>query len=439
VTGGGAKAVNPLNGTSLFRLLASVGVSAAVISLGGPAQSSPAAEPLGQATQSQGANPVVTYRDAAGHVHVVRFPSSVGAPVDPTDTDLNGEAGGPPAAGTPTGYASVMDGAPAAEHVDYRTASGRVLDLSRSASSVGWRLTDLTASAHTASRAGGDVVGWDQGYPLHRQWVAYRDTDGHLHALTRAATPDSWQDLDLRAAAHVKTTATTDPTMFVDTNSSTANPILVYAGADGDAHVLEWQPGSDVKAWQDTDVSAEAKVKAVPVSRPYGWASTQPATIRDELHVIYRTKDGRVHEFFGGREHQWKETDLYHYGRAMVVATGDVQGSVGTDELGQDFEIIQYRGGDGKLHRIFYRWLSYVEQPADDWSDVSTGVPIRSLGLWLRSQDTADTIYVSGGHLWASERFWGGEVTTDTDLTESAGAQVPAPGTGTGGYFVGPG
>ena len=86
---------------------------------------------------------------------------------------------------------------------------------------------------------------------------------------------------------------------------------------------------------------------------------------------------------------------------------------------------------------MFYRWLTYVELPSDVWSDVSTGVAVSKLGFWLKNQDAADTVYVSGGHLWASERFWGGEVTTDTDLTKQAGARALAPGSGTGGYFTG--
>ena len=85
---------------------------------------------------------------------------------------------------------------------------------------------------------------------------------------------------------------------------------------------------------------------------------------------------------------------------------------------------------------MFYRWLTYVEIPSKVWSDVSTGVTVSSLGLWLKNPDTADTVYVADGHLWASERFWGGEVTTDTDLTEKAGALLPASGSGTGGYFT---
>jgi hypothetical protein len=211
---------------------------------------------------------------------------------------------------------------------------------------------------------------------------------------------------------------------------------LVYRSTDDQIHILVWAPGEDPTSWHDTNVSAEARTVFVPAGRPYGFASSQPATIRDELHVVFRTKGNHVVELFG-RGKRWKDENLSKEANTKVHATGDIQGSVGTDELGQDFEIIQYRGEDGDLHRIFYRWLTYVELPADASSDASTGVAISKLGFWLKNPDTAVTVYVSGGHLWASERFWGDEVTTDTDLTELAGALTLAPASGTGGYFTG--
>ena len=418
-----------------FRLLASVGLSVAVISLGVPALGPAVAQPMGQTPQSGGANPVVTYRDTGGHVHLVRFSSYAGDAIRPSDTDLSAATAAPPATRTPTGYSS-FEGATPVEHVDYRAQGGHVIELWKRQADDDWTLTDLTDAAHTKATAAGDVVGWGQAYPLQRQWVAYRGSDRHVHALTRAGSTQPWEDIDLSAKAKSGTDAASDPTMFVDSPTSGGSPILVYRGTDDQVHILAWVPGQPPTSWRDTDVSAKARSVYVPVGRPYGWASSQPATVRDELHVVFRTKGGHVAEIFG-RGSRWKDENLSSHGHTDVLAASDIQGSVGTDELGQDFEIIQYRGKDGDLHRMFYRWLTYVELPSDVLSDVSTGLAVSKLGFWLKNQDTADTVYVAGGHLWASERFWGGEVTTDTDLTKRAGTLALAPGSGTGGYFTG--
>src|SRR4051794_26648469 len=62
--------------------------------------------------------PNVTYRDSAGHVHVVRWQHvDAMARAGSGDFDLLGAMGGTRATGTPTGYASSMDPANPLEHI----------------------------------------------------------------------------------------------------------------------------------------------------------------------------------------------------------------------------------------------------------------------------------------------------------------------------------
>ena len=113
---------------------------------------------MGQAPGSGGADPVVTYRDTGDHVHIVRFASYAGQPIDPVDIDLSQAAGGPAATGTPTGYSSI-EGTSPVEHVDYRGQDGHIIELSKGQSAEEWTTTDLTASAHTDRRREGRCRG----------------------------------------------------------------------------------------------------------------------------------------------------------------------------------------------------------------------------------------------------------------------------------------
>ena len=341
--------------------------------------------------------------------------------------------GGTRSTGTPSGYGSAIDAANPLEHIDYRTAKGHVIELWKSRVASDWNRTDLTAAAGTRARAKGDVVGWSHD-SIGRQWVVYRATDNHIHALTWVSSSHHWRDTDLTVATHRRTKAASDPTLYIDSVTLTPRPVLVYRGTDHHVHLMIWHVGSSVTAWTDQDVSKAAKWYGKPLGKPSGWASTYPATSRRELHVVFRTANGHVQELYGGFGHAWLHNDLTHISHATVTARSDPQGTVGTDELSQDFEIVAYVGSDHALHKMGYRFFTRIDPPSDHWGDGVLETPVSKMGLWFQNGGESYIVFVGGGHLRDNGRAWGPEITEVNDLTDLTGATT-IPAGSTGGYF----
>ncbi|HTY72860.1 MAG TPA: hypothetical protein VMI11_10625 [Actinomycetes bacterium] len=397
---------------------------------------SPAAaqQPPPSSPQDEGNEPNITYRDASGDVHVVRFVDwrIEDIRLNAGDHDIS-SPGWPKATGTPYGYSSAIDPTKPEEHVVYRAANGHVIELwKQDYAETTWHKTDLTSAAGTKARSAGDPLGWSYD-TLGRQWVVYRATNGHLHGLTWTRAGDHWKDLDLTRAARTRVKASADPTEFVDSTGATPRAVLVYRGTDRHVHLLAWTVGGAWTAWHDSDVSALAHWTGKPYGRPYGWASEPSATTHAVLNVTVRTVTGHVEQLFGGHGQAWRRHDLTIASGATVRAVSDVQGTVGQDTSFGYAALVQYVGADKHLYRMVL--------PAD-----LTGHPNnRALfaasraGLWFQDGRSGYTSFLVGRHLWVSQDEWDQGVTQALDLSAGYGPPsypYPAPGTGTGGYFT---
>jgi hypothetical protein len=393
-----------------------------------PVTSAVAQQPPPNSPEVEGHDPNITYRDASGDVHVVRVQNEgSGVPrANAGDYDIS-KPGWPKATGTPTGYSSRIDPGVPEEHVIYRASTGHLIELWKPDISSTWNKTDLMSAAGTKVKAAGDAVGWSHD-SLGRQWIVYRATTGQIHGLTWTKKSGHWKDVNLSAAAHAKVLAAADPTVFIESVSKTPRPVVVYRANDKHVHVLIWTVGTSGLSWHGTDLSDLAKFKGAPLSKPYGWASKAPATTVDELHVVFRTANGHIQELYGSFGHPWKRNDLTAVSKAKVHAVGDIQGTVGTDELLEDYEAVQYKGTDGDLH-----WMTY--SVGHHWVDNDLSVTVSRIGLWFQDGGNAYTGYVTGSHLWVLEREWEAENTDINDQTTLFGASTH-PATSTGGYFT---
>ena len=314
-----------MTGSVHFRLLASVGLSVAVISFGVPALGPAVAQPMGQTPQSGGANPVVTYRDTGGHVHLVRFSSYAGDAIRPSDTDLSAATAAPPATRTPTGYSS-FEGATPVEHVDYRAPGGHVIELWKRQAGDEWTFTDLTDAAHAKATAAGDVVGWGQAYPLQRQWVAYRGSDGDVHALTRAGRTQPWEDIDLSAVAKAGTDADVRP------HDVRGRP---HVGGQRDPGLPRHRrsrahPGVGARprhrrAGVTPTFPLRPDLTSCRSADPTDGPAPSPRRFATSCTWSFERKGGHIVELFG-RGSRWKDENLSSNGHTKVLATGDIQG-----------------------------------------------------------------------------------------------------------------
>jgi hypothetical protein len=411
------------------RRWAALAVTVAMIAV--PMGAAFAQQPPPNSPDPEGTNPNITYRDAAGDVHVVRFQdqSNPSARADTGDFDIS-QPSWPKATGTPTGYASNITPGGPQEHVIYRAANGHLIELWKVDTDTTWNKTDLTSASGTNARAAGDAVSWSHD-SLGRQWVVYRAVGGQIHGLTWLSTTSVWRDINLSAAAHTKALALSDPTSYIDSVSLTPRPIVLYRGVDKHVHLLVWTVGGSSLTWHDSDITALAHDNTgAPLGKPYGWVSEAPASSFPELHAVFHTANGHVHELYGGFGHPWKHNDLTVASSTNLLTFNDVQGTVGSDEFSDNFEAVLFRAVGGELNEFLYS-----ATPSVPWEVHDQGVSADRVGLWFQDGFNSYTVYVQGGHLMVGEYEWFNEVNDTSDLTTYF-SSTTSPATGTGGYFT---
>ncbi len=250
--------------------------------------------------------------------------------------------------------------------------------------------------------------------------IAYRDSSGHLHELYRDAWGTGRTDLTANANAPK---ATGNPFAFVDTLRNTE--ILLYRD-DGAVHSLYWSTG----AVGHDNLSGTAQAPAA-ADDPVGYYDA--AT--DTHHVIYRSSNDHLHELW------WHAEEPVQYGGDLTAlagaptAAGKPSAFVGYD----GFYSVIYRGGDGHIHRLF--WKGSLPVGHEDLSGVA-GAPSAKgdpVAYYTPHNQTHQIVYRAlGWHVW--ELSWQGNTPVvgsdimaglDVTLPDDKLAAYYSPGTNT--------
>ena len=293
---------------------------------------------------------------------------------------------------------------------------------------------DVDVGGKVTKSSGWRCDGWsDDAHGV--QWVAYRGTDGHVHALRWLASTRKWTDLDLSIRSGLKVKAGSDPTLYVnDLPGGGQRPMLLVRASDRHVHQLVLSPSSG--KWTNLDVSKAAHASVAPAGRPHGFTTQVPGA-KAELHVLYRGSNRHVYELwnrFGTTS--WHKTDLTAASHDTGLAMSDPQGLVRTDELAETFVRVQFM--DQTHH------LNAIDQasPGGPWQGGSLGIAVSSVG-WQFSNDSASrggttySPYLHGGHIFSWDVSSWTENNETLDLT-GLSATSARPASSTGGYLTSP-
>lgn len=189
------------------------------------------------------------------------------------------------------------------------------------------------------------------------QHVVYQGLrlDGRVHELWYTED-DGWNHNDLTAAGHAPLTLS-QPFGF-ETYYDGAQRVVYHARAIGGGGVHELRNADD--GWHDADLTTP--IGAPPCAgdaAPTGYAFEDQQT----AHVLYRTDQGHIVEL-------WEDGSGWHWGDLTAVTgapvSSDAETVTGYVFRGQGTQHIDYVGGDGHLHEL---WWS-----ADGWhhNDLTT-------------------------------------------------------------------
>jgi hypothetical protein len=168
---------------------------------------------------------------------------------------------------------------------------------------------------------------------------------------------------------------------------------VMYISAP-DNHVRElW---SDATGWRTGDLTAAT---GAPAAAPVGPLAAYPFEKQRTQHVIYASRDGRLHEL-------WCEQTTWH-ASDLTATTGAPPAHTlsGYAFEAQGTEHVVYRGFD---HRLYELWWNNGWHLGD--LTAATGAPAAAtgpLGYAFEVQATQHVIYVSAGDGHVREIWWG--------------------------------
>ncbi len=234
--------------------------------------------------------------------------------------DITAEAEAPEATAAPTAYAFEDEGT---QHVLFQTGDGRLHELYQD---DGWHHSDLTDAASLAPRVVGQAYGWAS-VPLAMQFVVFRMTDGHVHLLSRRSGGDGgWM--------HAMLTGPHDPACAGDPAGYAfqSGAFITYRDGDGRLHELSRAASGP---WS-SPVDLWGRLPVLPPDFPVmpRALGDAPSGFGDEVggarYIQFLADHGRICEYaFAGGE--WSLTDL-----TKVAFTGRL-GVQGYRPVGYDF------------------------------------------------------------------------------------------------------
>ncbi|MCW5853805.1 MAG: hypothetical protein KIT87_27305 [Anaerolineae bacterium] len=238
--------------------------------------------------------------------------------------------------------------------------------------------------------------------------IAYRDTSDHLRELWRDAVGTGTTDLTAYANAPK---ATGNPFAYVDTRRNTE--ILLYRDSGGTVHSLYWSTG----AVGHDNLSGSAPGAPKAAGDPVGYYDADT----DTHHVIYTSSNGHLHELW------WAGVQPVQYGGDLTALAG-APTTIGTPSafVGYDgFYSVIYRGGDGHIHRLF--WKGSMPVGHEDLSGFAGAPPAKGdpVAYYTAHNQTHQIVYRGlNWHVW--ELSWQGNApVTGWDIMAGLGDPSP--------------
>ncbi|MEO7016793.1 MAG: hypothetical protein ABI130_07090 [Leifsonia sp.] len=291
---------------------------------------------------------------------------------------------------------------------------------------MGWRTKNLTTATAGAPLAVYQPTAWlFAQFTRHVVFQGYNSTtggDGQLYELYCSAS-DDWNVKNLVSEAG-GAAAATNSNGYIWAHQGSQH--VVYQGQQFDGHVHElWYTEDD--GWNANDLTNAAHAP-LTLSQPFGYETYYDGTQR----VVYHARGGgHIHEL-SNSGNGWHDLDL-------TAATGAPPCAADAAPTGYSFE-------DQKTAHVLVRTDTghLIEYWADasgwHWGDLTavTGAPAASdsetvTGYVFRGEGTQHVDYVGGdGHL--HELWWRSDGWHHNDLTAVTGASAPFPTTSPAGY-----
>ena len=266
--------------------------SADLTTLGGGAPA--AGDPIAYLTDFPGQGPAahIVYRTANGRIYEL---SHVAATGTWGSADLTTLGGGAPAAGDPIAYLTDFPGQGPAAHIVYRTANGRIYELSHVAATGTWGSADLTTLGGGAPAAG-DPIAYltdfpGQGPAAH---IVYRTANGRIYELSHVAATGTWGSADLTTLGGGAPAAGDPIAYLTDFPGQRSVTRIVYRTANGRIYELFYSEA--MSTWGSADLTTlggGAPAAGDPIAYLTDFPGQGPTA-----HFVYRTDNDHVCELF---------------------------------------------------------------------------------------------------------------------------------------------
>ncbi|GAB1639580.1 hypothetical protein [Krasilnikovia sp. MM14-A1259] len=193
--------------------------------------------PQAYTTNLAGQGPVgrVVYRTPANRIQELSVTVAGGW----HSADLTAMAGAPAAAGSPWGYTTSLNGQGPAARVVYRTATGHIQELSAVNAAGGWHSADLTALTGAPAVQDAVIVGYatrlSGDVPAAR--VVYRTAAGRIQEISFGRTA-RWSTADLSQITGAPGASTPPAAFTTDLVGQGQAARVVYVGSGGRVHEI---------------------------------------------------------------------------------------------------------------------------------------------------------------------------------------------------------
>jgi hypothetical protein len=190
--------------------------------------------------------------------------------------DLSAQAGAPPAAGNPVGYARWEN----VNSVVYRAFDNRIHELWLAGGGRTWSVSDISGGSALAQGDPATFVRLGSS-------VVYRGFDNHIHQLFLPGGGSIWEKSDISAAAGGGwTTAVDDPVSYVRSDGAAS---VEFCAIDGHIYELFFTEKLGGRGWAVADLGSDH----IPAGVPAAYARSDNFD-----SVLYRGADFHIYEVY---------------------------------------------------------------------------------------------------------------------------------------------